>query len=118
MVDITDLPNTHSDMEGVINLRGKIIPVINLRKKFGLSVKNSDAQSRIMVVDVGRTIGVIVDSVSEVLRISSETVEPPPATSGNGNSDYIYGIGKLKDRLLILLDIEKLLEQNGAHALA
>jgi len=69
-----------------------------------------DAHSRIIVVDVGNTIGLIVDSVSEVLRLSSDTVEPPPRMTGNGSADYILGIGKLEDRLLILLDIESLLK--------
>lgn len=110
MVDITAVPNSIDYLEGVINLRGRVIPVINLRKKFGLSLKNLDTQSRIMVVDVGTTVGLIVDSVSEVLRISPDTVEPPPSMAGGIDSDYIRGIGKLHDRLLILLDIDKLLK--------
>ncbi len=110
MVDITAVPNSIDYLEGVINLRGRVIPVINLRKKFGLSSKNLDTQSRIMVVDVGTTVGLIVDSVSEVLRISPDTVEPPPHMTGSIESDYIRGIGKLHDRLLILLDIDKLLK--------
>ncbi len=111
MVDITAVPNSINYLEGVINLRGRVIPVINLRKKFALDAKTLDTQSRIMVVDVGITIGIIVDSVSEVLRISPDTVEPPPAMAGGGaESDYIKGIGKLQDRLLILLDIDKLLK--------
>ena len=113
MAGITSLPNAPSYVEGVINLRGKVIPVINLRKRFGLDSKEMDSHSRIMVVDVGTTIGLIVDSVSEVLRLSSDTVEPPPPmTASNGSSEYIKGVGKLEDRLLILLDIEKLL-RNG-----
>ncbi|MGB9715374.1 MAG: chemotaxis protein CheW [Thermodesulfovibrionales bacterium] len=110
MVEITSIPSAPEYVEGVINLRGKVIPVINLRKKFGLPVKEMDAQSRIMVVDVGVKVGIIVDSVSEVLRLSSDTVEPPPPmTTGNG-SEYISGVGKLGDRLVILLDIERLLK--------
>ena len=110
MVEITSIPNAPSSVEGVINLRGKVIPVVNLRKKFGLVSKEMDSQSRIMVVDVGTTVGLIVDSVSEVLRLSSDTVEHPPSmTANNGSSEYIRGVGKLEDRLLILLDIEKLL---------
>lgn len=111
MVEITSIPNAPSYVEGVINLRGKVIPVINLRKKFGLDSKEMDSQSRIMVVDIGSTVGLIVDSVSEVLRLSSDTIEPPPPmTAGNGSSEYIKGVGKLTDRLLILLDIEELLK--------
>ena len=118
MVDITSVPNSPSDVEGVINLRGKVIPVINLRRKFGLGTKEADAQSRIMVVDVGITVGLIVDSVSEVLRLSSDTVEPPPPMTGGIGSEFIRGVGKLQDRLLILLDIDKLLGHDEMHAVA
>ena len=113
MVEITSVPNAPHYVEGVINLRGKVIPVVNLRKKFGLVVKEADAQSRIMVVDVGKTIGIIVDSVSEVLRLRADTVETPPSITENGSSEYIRGIGKLEDRLLILLDLDKLFGNNG-----
>ena len=113
MVEITSVPNAPHYVEGVINLRGKVIPVINLRKKFGLVVKEVDVQSRIMVVDVGKIIGLIVDSVCEVLRLRVDTVETPPAITGNGSSDYIRGIGKLENRLLILLDLDKLFGNKG-----
>lgn len=113
MVEITTIPNAPVYVEGVINLRGKVIPVINLRKKFGFESKEVDAHSRIIVVDVGNTVGLIVDSVSEVLRLSSDTVEPPPQMAGNNSADYILGIGKLEDRLLILLDIESLLRDGN-----
>jgi len=115
MVEITSVPNAPHYVEGVINLRGKVIPVVNLRKKFGFVVKETDAQSRIMVVDVGKTIGIIVDSVSEVLRLRADTVETPPSITENGSSEYIRGIGKLEDRLLILLDLDKLFGDNGMH---
>lgn len=118
MVDITTVPNSINYLEGVINLRGRVIPVINLRKKFGLNMKTLDTQSRIMVVDIGITVGIIVDSVSEVLRISPDTVEPPPSMASGIESDYIKGIGKLQDRLLILLDIEKLLRGDAKNELA
>ena len=118
MVDITSVPNSPADVEGVINLRGKVIPVINLRRKFGLNSKDADAQSRIMVVDVGITVGLIVDSVSEVLRLASDTVEPPPPMTGGVGSEFIRGVGKLQDRLLILLDIDKLLGHDEMHAVA
>jgi purine-binding chemotaxis protein CheW len=115
MVEITSVPNAPHYVEGVINLRGKVIPVVNLRKKFGFVVKEADAQSRIMVVDVGKTIGIIVDSVSEVLRLRADTVETPPSITENGSSEFIRGIGKLEDRLLILLDLDKLFGDNGLH---
>ncbi len=114
LVDITSMPNSPFYMEGVINLRGKVIPVINLRKKFGLENREMDSHSRIIVVDVGETIGLIVDSVSEVLRLSSDTVEPAPEMiTSECSSEYIKGVGKLEDRLLILLDIEKLLNSKN-----
>lgn len=111
MTDITSMPKAPFSVEGVINLRGKVIPVVNLRKRFGLDLKEIDSQSRIIVVDIGSTVGLIVDSVSEVLRISSDTIEPPPPITGGIGSEYIMGIGKLEDRLIILLDIDKLLSE-------
>jgi len=115
MVEITSIPNAPYYVEGVINLRGKVIPVVNLRKKFGFGSKEMDAHSRIIVVDVGKTIGLVVDSVSEVLRLSSDTVEPSPLMTAENGSEYIKGVGKLSDRLLILLDIEKLLGRGGEY---
>lgn len=109
MMDITEVPNAPPSIEGVINLRGKVIPVINLRKKFHLPEREADGRTKIVVVDIGTSAGMIVDSVSEVLRISSDIVEPPPPMTAGASSEYIRGVGKLKDRLLILLDIEKLL---------
>jgi purine-binding chemotaxis protein CheW len=112
IVDITPVPNSPHYIEGVINLRGRVIPVINLRKFFGLETKTSDTNSRIIVVDIGIVLGVMVDSVSEVLRVSSDIVEPPPSMSVSISSEYIKGIGKLNDRLLILIDIDKLFKEN------
>ncbi|HMK49653.1 MAG TPA: chemotaxis protein CheW [Thermodesulfovibrionales bacterium] len=109
MVNITSVPNAENYIEGVINLRGKVIPVVNLRKRFGLEFREIDSQSRIMVVDVGTTVGLIVDSVSEVLRVSSDIVEPPPPMAAGNDSAYVLGVGKLDKGLLMLLDIEKLL---------
>jgi purine-binding chemotaxis protein CheW len=122
MMDITEVPNAPPSIEGVINLRGKVIPVINLRKKFNLPEREPDSRTKIVVVDIGTSAGMIVDSVSEVLRISSDIVEPPPPMTTGVSSEYIRGVGKLKDRLLILLDIEKLLgadeKANTANAVA
>ncbi len=122
MMDITEVPNAPSCIEGVINLRGKVIPVINLRKKFNLPPREADERTKIVVVDIGTSAGMIVDSVSEVLRISSDIIEPPPPMASGTGSEYIRGVGKLQDRLLILLDIEKLLgardSENMAKAVA
>ena len=110
MVHITRVPKAPEFVEGVINLRGKVIPIVDLRKRFGLSVKPHDKNTRIIVVDIdGRTVGLIVDGVSEVLRFSMDTIEPPPPMVTGVDAEYIWGVGKLEDRLLILLDLSKVL---------
>lgn len=118
MVEVTPIPNASYAVEGVINLRGKVIPVINLRKKFGLDGEFDNIQAKIIVVDVGVICGLIVDSVSEVLRLPLNTVESPPPITGSIGSDFIEGIGKLKDRLLILLEVSKLFENSELNAVA
>jgi purine-binding chemotaxis protein CheW len=106
---LTRVPNSPDAMDGVMNLRGKIIPVIALRKRFGLEQAGSNKNARIVVVEVkGTVLGLIVDSVSEVLRIPAATVEPPPHL-GQARQEYVSGVGKLDDRLLILLDVDRLL---------
>jgi len=110
MVHITRVPKAPEFVEGVINLRGKVIPIVDLRKRFGLTVKPHDKNTRIIVVDIdGQTVGLIVDGVSEVLRFSMDTIEPPPAMVTGVDAEYIWGVGKLEDRLLILLDLSKVL---------
>ncbi len=109
MTEVTKVPNSPPYIEGVLNLRGRIIPAVNLRKKFGLPEREYDRHTRIMVVDVdGTMVGLIVDAVSEVLRISPETIEPAPEMSAGVNSKYIRGVGKVNGRLVILLDLERL----------
>ncbi len=111
ITEITQVPNSPDYVEGVINLRGKVMPVINLRKKFGIEEKETDETSRIIIMDIrGVTNGLIVDSVSEVLRIPADTVEPPPQMSSGLNSRFIKGIAKLENRLIILIDINRLIE--------
>lgn len=113
MSEITKVPRSPDFVEGVINLRGKVIPVIDLRKRFGLEVTEKTNETRTIVVDCeGKVVGLIVDSVSEVLRLSQSTVEPPPDIVGGVDSEYISGVGKLNDRLVILLDIDKVLSMN------
>jgi len=107
MLQITKMPNTPEFIEGVINLRGRVIPVLDLRIKLGMPRKEHDKNTRIIVVELkGKTIGFIVDEVSEVLRIPKSITEAPPEMVGGVNSDFITSIGKLEDRLLILLDLE------------
>jgi len=110
MKEITRVPNSPPYVEGVINLRGKVIPVVNLRNKFGLAAKENNEQTRIMIMDIqGITMGLVVDSVSEVLRIPSSTVEPTPPMASNISAEFIKGIAKIEDRLIILLDMDRLL---------
>jgi len=110
MIEITKVPKSPDFVEGVINLRGKVIPIVDLRKRFGLNPKENDKQTRIIVVDInGKVIGLVVDSVSEVLRLPSETIEPPPPMVAGVDAQYISGVGKLDNRLLILLDLNKIL---------
>ncbi len=109
MVEITKVPQAPHYVEGVINLRGKVIPVIDLRTKFGLQAKERDKNSRIVVCDVkGDIIGMVVDAVSEVLRIPGSTVEPPPAIAAGVDQHYISGVVKLEGRLLLFLDISRI----------
>jgi purine-binding chemotaxis protein CheW len=115
---LTRVPNSPDFVEGVINLRGKVIPVIALRKRFGLETLAQDKQTRIVVVEVkGTVLGFMVDSVSEVLRIPADTVEPPPRL-GKVEREYVSGVGKLNDRLLILLDVDRLMSESEESLVA
>jgi purine-binding chemotaxis protein CheW len=119
MMEITKVPRAPDFVEGVINLRGKVIPIIDLRKRFGLVSKGHDKDTRIIVIEISNMIvGFVVDSVSEVLRIPSSTVEPPPPVVSGSQSEYISGVGKLEDRLLILLDLDKLLSHEETQSLS
>jgi purine-binding chemotaxis protein CheW len=112
MVEITRVPQAPSYCEGVINLRGKVIPVIDLRTKFGLAARGRDKDSRIVVCDVtSHQIGMIVDSVQEVLRIPQSSVEDIPQIVTSVGQDYIRGVAKLDDRLLMFLDIAKIADE-------
>jgi len=111
MKEITAIPNSPPYLEGAINLRGKVIPVLNLRKKFALEAQELADQGKIIIMDMsGVIMGLIVDSVSDVLRISRDVVEPPPPISANVSAEFIQGIAKLTDGLVILLDMDRLLD--------
>ncbi|HAP36279.1 MAG TPA: chemotaxis protein CheW, partial [Bacteroidetes bacterium] len=110
MVDVTRVPNTPEYVDGVINLRGKVIPIIDLRRRFGMERKEKDKNTRIIVVELNsKVLGFVVDAVSEVLRINKSLSEPPPPIIAGIESDYITAIAKLENRLLILLDLERVL---------
>ena len=117
-MEITKVPKAPAFVEGVINLRGLVIPIIDLRRRFGLAEKAGDSDTRIIVIEInGMSVGFVVDSVSEVLRIPANTVEPAPPVVAGVDSDYISGVGKLEDRLLILLDLDKLLSADDLESL-
>jgi len=110
MQDVTSVPHRPDYVSGVINLRGRITPVVDLRKRFNLPETEISRESRIVVVDIdGQDIGMIVDAVTEVLRISSDQIEPPSNMIAAGGSDYIVGIAKLESQLVLLLDLERVL---------
>jgi purine-binding chemotaxis protein CheW len=118
MLEITKVPKAPPFVEGVINLRGKVIPILDLRKRFGLDSRSHDKNTRIIVIEINSMIvGFIVDSVSEVLRLPANTVEPPPPVVAGLDSDYISGVGKLEDRLLIMLDLNRLLSNDEQEKL-
>jgi purine-binding chemotaxis protein CheW len=107
---ITLIPGAPPCIEGVVNLRGKVIPVLDLRKRFSLVASEHTRASRIVVVEIGgQTIGLIVDGVSEVLRIPSDRIEPPSPLVTGVDSRYLRGIAKLEDRLIVLLDLDQVL---------
>lgn len=108
--EITKIPQLLSYVEGVINLRGSLVPVIDLAERFGITRNLTDEDSRIVVVELDDlTAGMIVDSVSEVLSISNDDIDKAPDIITKGVSErYIQGVGKINERLLILLDIERI----------
>lgn len=108
----TKVPRSPSFVEGIINLRGQIIPIIDMKKRFDLPLTEYTVEARIIVIQVGKqTLGVQVDSVSEVLRITSSNIEPAPSLVSGIDSEYITGVAKAGERLLILLDLNKLLNE-------
>ncbi len=112
MENITKIPNTADYIKGVINLRGGIIVVIDLAKKLGLPVRETDKNTRIIVIETkNNTIGMIVDSATEVLRLNNKDIKPAPTViTKKIQSDYLEGVGVIGERLLILLDLAKVLE--------
>jgi purine-binding chemotaxis protein CheW len=108
--EITSVPNAPNYIEGVINLRGRIIPVVDLRKRFGEKVPEPNKKNRIVVAEVeDRLIGLLVNSASEVLRLPPSQIEAPNNVFREGELDYITGVGKLNGRLVILLDLSRIL---------
>jgi len=119
MTDITYVPNSLDFMSGVINLRGTVVPVVDMRKKFRIEEREYDSFTVILIVEIKETlIGMIVDSVSDVIDIPVESIQDTPHFSANIDTDYIRNIGKAGENLVIILDIDKILtseEFNRMH---
>jgi purine-binding chemotaxis protein CheW len=116
--EITAVPSAPETVEGVINLRGKIIPVMDLRKRFGHFDVQPDKKNRILVVELdNKLVGLIVNAASEVLKIPPSDIEAPSSVFAEGESNYVTGVGKLKGRLIILLDVSKLLQRQEVKRL-
>lgn len=114
MTDITPVPKAPPFVEGVINLRGQIIPVVDLRKRFGIAAEINEATTRIIVIEVNENVlGLIVDAVDEVLRIPADTISPPPALVAGGiGSEYIRGISHFNNKMIILIEMGRVFTHN------
>lgn len=111
MKPITRIPEVPHFIEGLINLRGAVIPIINLRKRFGMPPREQDDETRTIVVNLNeKTIGCVVDAVTRVMRLTVDQIQPAPTTMMSISQRYISGLAKLEDRLLIVLDVEKLFD--------
>ncbi|MGE3267742.1 MAG: chemotaxis protein CheW [Chloroflexota bacterium] len=119
MQPITRIPNGPAFIEGVTNLRGRVIPVLDLRKRFGLPSSDATRRSRIVVGELGEhTVGLVVDGVSEVLLVGSDSVEPPSTLVTSADSAFLRGVAKLEERLILLLDLSRILTRAEQEDLA
>lgn len=118
MPEITSVPDSPGYVEGVINLRGKIVSVVDLRKRFGEKEIIASKKNRILVAEVeGKVVGLIVDAASEVLKIPENEVDLPPSLFEEDAMNYVTGVGKLKGRLVILIDLNKILQKGDLRRL-
>lgn len=118
MQTITEVPGTEECIDGIINLRGRVIPVLNLHKKFCLSGDDVTRATRIVVVEVdGCSIGMLVDEVSEVVNISRESIEQPSGILVGVDLDYLAGVAKVDDRLIIILELDKVLQKDEVQVM-
>lgn len=118
MQAITQLPHTPPYVKGVTNLRGSVLPVLDLRIRFALEAQEDTRQTRIMIVTMGSIkAGIIVDGVSEVLRVSEESIEPLPPMLNSVDSAFLKGIARLENRLIILLDLSRVLNLNEQQSI-
>jgi purine-binding chemotaxis protein CheW len=122
MMKISRIPRTPGFIRGVINLRGKVIPVMDLRSKFGMTIQDDTEKTCIIVVQIGHdldilTIGILVDEVLEVLDIDDDQIEPPPSFGSKVNTDFLLGMGKIKEKVISLLYIDKVISEDGIEAI-
>ena len=115
---ITAVPSAPPFVEGVINLRGRIVPIVDLRARFGLGRTDATKATRIMVVDAGVMVGLVVDGVSEVLMVPAGAIEPTPALATGHDAAYLRGIARIDERLVLLLDLTRLFASDEQAALA
>ena len=117
--ELTRIPQSEEFIEGVLNLRGRVVPVIDLRKRFELVQSERDNATRIVVVEIdNQVVGLVVDAVNEVQTIEENQIDPPPPLGTGISAEYIYGMGKIEDRLIILLNIERILKEEEKAAMA
>ena len=116
IMDITAVPQMPVHVKGVINLRGKVIPVVDLRLKFSMDPAEYTEATCVIVVDVGTLVGIIVDTVQEVLDIDGGQIDPPPPLGASVDTTFILGMGKVKEEVKILLDIDKVLNEEKEFA--
>lgn len=117
ILEITHIPKTPDYIKGIINLRGKVIPVMDLRLKFSMPEKQYDTETCIIIINLTETknekqIGIIVDTVSEVFDIPLSEIEPPPDYGNEGENEFLQGVGKVKDKIIMLLDIKRILSSH------
>jgi purine-binding chemotaxis protein CheW len=118
MESVTRVPGTPDFIEGVLNLRGKVIPIMDLSKRFGMPPSGTSDSTRVVIVEAGGvTVGIIVDSVSEVLRVPSSAIEPPPAMIAGAGIGALEGIALVDQRLIVLLNLGKILREEEKHRL-
>ncbi len=107
---ITKLPHVSDYVKGVTNIRGEIIPIISLRKRFSITEEENTSETRVIIVDISdNQVGFIVDAVTEVMRIPASAIEPPPTNIAGLNKNYLKGVAKVEQRLIILLEVNKIL---------
>ncbi len=119
MRQITWLPKAPPCVKGIINLRGDVIPIVDLRERFGLQQEQQTASTRVIVVEVGgKPVGMVVDSASQVVRVPADQFDPTPAVMGERSRDFITAVGKTGDRLIIMIDVDRILDSEEMSQIA